>query len=120
MIKSLKFLSRSRRPRGAPGKQSGGARKGSASALPPRPDWQKTALVVVTIAILSVLMSVHLMPDKISLHLGEVSTREVRAPRSVIYVNSVSTAQAQEAARLASRPVYDADEHAPQVLASQG
>ena len=74
--------------------------------------WQKTLLVVSTILILSVLMSVHLMPDKVSLHLGDVSSKEITAPRSAIFVNSVGTAQAYQAARLATPAVYDLDERA--------
>src|SRR5260221_11914996 len=69
-------------------------------------DWLKIGLIVLTIALLSVLMSVNLMPDRISLRLGELSRHDVNAYRSVIYVNSEKTALAQEAARLATRPVY--------------
>jgi len=58
-------------------------------------------------------MSVHLMPDKVSLHLGDVAPRDITAPRSVIYVNSVATAEALQAARFATSPAYDVDERAP-------
>ncbi len=84
----------------------------SESVVESRLAWQKPLLVVSTILILSILMSVHLLPDKVSLHLGDVSPREITAPRSVIYVNSVATAQAQQAARLATPPVFDYDERA--------
>ncbi|MCS6777095.1 MAG: HDIG domain-containing protein [Chloroherpetonaceae bacterium] len=71
--------------------------------------WAKPGLVVFTIAALSALMSIHLTPDRISLREGERSPREIRATRSVIYVNSVKTAQLQKAAMEGTRPVYDVD-----------
>ncbi len=73
---------------------------------------QRSLLVVLTILILSVVMSVHLMPDKISLRLGDISPREITAHRSVIYVNSVATSQATTAGRLSTPPIYDKDERA--------
>src|SRR5579871_109858 len=112
MMKTLKLPSRFGRKRGTSGRKAGRTQSLRDSAPSASIDWQKAALVVVTIAVLSVLMSVHLLRDKISLHVGEVSPREVRAGRSVIYVNSVTTAQAQQAARLATRPVYDPDDTA--------
>lgn len=75
-------------------------------------DWLKIGLTILTIILLSALMTVNLLPDKISLRLGERSPHEVRAKRTVIYVNSTQTALTQQAARLATRPVYDIDEHA--------
>ncbi len=57
-------------------------------------------------------MSVHLLPDRIALHPGEISDREVMAPRNAYYVSTERTAQAQLAARLATRPVYESDEGA--------
>jgi putative nucleotidyltransferase with HDIG domain len=69
-------------------------------------------LLIFTIAILSVLMSVHLVPDRINLHPGDVSDREVAAPRNAYYISTERTAQAQLAARLATHPVYDIEESA--------
>ena len=68
--------------------------------------------MLLTIAALSVMMSVHLRQDRVSLRLGEKSTREVRAPRSVIYPDSEKTATLQKIAGRATRSVYDVDEHA--------
>lgn len=82
------------------------------AVVPARLYWQKSLLVLVTILILSAVMSVHLMPDKISMHIGDISPREITAQRSVIYVNSVATTQAQEAVKLSTPPVYDPNERA--------
>ena len=57
-------------------------------------------------------MSVHLLPDRINLHPGEISDRDVTAPRNAYYVSTERSAQAQFAARLATRPVYDTEEGA--------
>ena len=112
MMKPSNILLRLRQKRKSPGKTPGTKRNAHAAAKSALIDWQKTALVVVTIALLSTLMSVHLMPDRLSLRLGDISTREVQAGRSVTYVDSVQTALAQQAARLATRPVYQTDENA--------
>jgi putative nucleotidyltransferase with HDIG domain len=72
----------------------------------------RIGLLIFTIAVLSVLMSVHLVPDRIDLHPGEISDREVTAPRNAYYVSTERTNQAQLAARLATRLAYDTDEGA--------
>jgi putative nucleotidyltransferase with HDIG domain len=77
-----------------------------------RLDWHKVAAVLITIVALSVVMSVHLLPDRIALRPGDISPREIRAGRSVPYFDSVEYARQQQAARLAVRPVYDTDETA--------
>ena len=91
-------------------------RKKDSSSPPPASSphiyWQKSLLVAVTILILSVVMTVHLVPDKIKLPAGDISTREITAPRSVIFVNTVATAQNRQAARLSTPPVYDTDDRA--------
>lgn len=69
-------------------------------------------LLILTIAVLSVLMSVNLVPDRINLRAGEISDREVTAPRNAYYFSSERTTQAQLAARLATHPVYDTEEGA--------
>ncbi len=85
---------------------------GSEHASSPHLYWQKTLLVTATILILSVVMSVHLVPDKVKLHLGDVSPREITAQRSVIFVNTVATQQNRQAARLSTPAVYDTDDRA--------
>ena len=76
-------------------------------------DWNKIGLTFLTILLLSALMSVNLLPDRISLRLDEISPKEVRANRSVsYYLVSTKYALAQEAARKSTFPVYDRDEGA--------
>ena len=72
----------------------------------------KAGLMLLTIAALSLMMSVHLRQDRVPLRLGEISAREVRSPRSVIYLDSEKTATLQKIAGSATRRVYDMDEHA--------
>ena len=112
MIKVLKKLWRRSSRRNQGGTHRPGATNRHEPARSLRIDWHKVGAVVITIATLSVLMSVHLLPDKISLKPGDVSPREIRAARSVVYLNSVETARQQEAARQKSRPVYDISETA--------
>ncbi|MDE2127496.1 MAG: HDIG domain-containing protein [Armatimonadetes bacterium] len=57
-------------------------------------------------------MSVNLLPDRVALRLGEVSPRDIRAPRTVVYIDSVATGRLQQAARLDTRPVYETDSDA--------
>ncbi len=75
-------------------------------------DWAKIGLVFFTIAVLSFVMCVNLVPDRVRLHLGDVSSREIRANHSVSYIDSVATARLRDEAMEAVRPVYDADEDA--------
>src|SRR5690348_13748532 len=75
-------------------------------------DWTKVGLLVLTVAALSALMTINLLPDKISLRLGDVSPRDVHAGRSVIYISTTETARLQQAAMQATSPVYDTDEGA--------
>ena len=82
-----------------------------AAGLPPF-DRAKAGLMLVTIAALSLMMSVHLRQDRIALHLNDTSTREVRAARSVVYVDTETTARLQQGASQLVRPVYTVDDHA--------
>ena len=54
-------------------------------------------------------MSVHFVPDRVTLRAGEVSPGEIRAGRSVLYVNNAQTARLQTAASLETPAVYDND-----------
>jgi putative nucleotidyltransferase with HDIG domain len=98
-------LFRKRAARNAPSRQTN---KGLAV------NWFRAGLLLFTIAALSLLMSVHLLPDKISLQIGEISPREIRASRSVLYINSVQTENRRQAEARAIRPIYDRDDNAIQ------
>lgn len=95
-----------------PVRSLGGKTPGRTQNPVPRFDWARIGLLVFTIAVLSILMSVHLVPDRIDLHPGETSDRDVTASRNAYYVSSERTSQAQLAARLATHPVYDTDDGA--------
>ena len=75
-------------------------------------DKVKAGLMLLTIAALSFMMSIHLRQDRLPLQLNTVSTREIRAARSVVYIDSEKTADLQKAAAQAVRPFYDTDDHA--------
>ena len=75
-------------------------------------DKVRAGLMLLTIAALSLMMSVHLRQDRAALELNKPSPREVRASRSVIYADSDKTASLKQVAMDAARPVYDMDEHA--------
>ena len=82
------------------------------TANPPAFDKVRAGLMLLTIAALSLMMSVHLRQDRAALELNKPSTRDVRASRSVIYADSEKTASLKQVAMDAARPVYDVDEHA--------
>ena len=100
------------RMRGAPAnKRPANATAAAKTALPLASlDWPQFGLTVVTIALLSALMSVNLIPDRVSLQKGETSHREVRASRTVFYMNGVKTDLNRHAAMLNTYPLYDRDE----------
>ncbi len=75
-------------------------------------DRGKTLLMLFTIVALSAVMSIHLLPAKTSLHIGDVSTEEIRAGRSVVYYDSVQTARLQRANEANIPPIYTRDENA--------
>jgi putative nucleotidyltransferase with HDIG domain len=113
-MKISNLLDRIRRKRGAsPRTRAAGASAADQTAHRLAPlDWPQFFLTVITIVLLSALMSVNLIPDRVSLHKGDISRRDVRASRTVLYVNSAKTALYQQAARLNARPAYDRDERA--------
>ncbi len=112
MIKPLYKLWRRIRKASMGGKKRPNAAKKHDSPAAFQPDWRRVGAVFLIIVALSLVMSVHLLPDRISLHPGDLSPREIRAGRSVSYFNSVDYARRQQAARLAVHSVYDTDESA--------
>jgi putative nucleotidyltransferase with HDIG domain len=77
------------------------------AARPAHIDWRKVALISLVIAALSFLISVQLVPDRLSLRVGQKSPREVRAERSTLYEDRVATGQARLTARLAVPLMYE-------------
>ncbi|MGB7539555.1 MAG: HDIG domain-containing metalloprotein [Anaerolineales bacterium] len=83
---------------------------------PPLPRWRQvlgripSAVVVVASLILAVLILVlPILPGEqtVSLQLGDVSAKDVLAPRSVTYISESLTRQARTEAANAVAPVYD-------------
>ena len=71
-----------------------------------RCDWSRVALLLGTIAVLSALLSLHLLPDKVSLRAGDISTQDVRALRTVRYEDDSATSSLRAAAAAQVDPVY--------------
>jgi putative nucleotidyltransferase with HDIG domain len=85
---------------------------------PPRAlpvDARRFLIAVGTITVLSVLMSIHLMPDRVTLRIGDRSPTEIRAPRSVTYVDTDATRRLRESAAAQVGTQFDRD---PTALAS--
>lgn len=74
---------------------------------------QRASLTVATAIILSTLLSLRFTHGPINLHPGDVSPHEIRAGRSVFYVDTTRTKRLQDAARASVLPVYDSDDQAP-------
>ncbi len=70
------------------------------------PGGRRWALTVGTILVLSALLSLHLLPDKVSLRAGDISTQEVRAMRTVQYVDQERTRALSDAAAARVDPIY--------------
>ena len=69
-------------------------------------DWSRVGLLVGTILILSALLSLHLLPDKVSLRVGDTATQDVHALRSVRYVDEDATNAFRSAAAARIEPIY--------------
>jgi putative nucleotidyltransferase with HDIG domain len=71
------------------------------------------ALSAAVVVILSLLLSVHLLPAKVSLQVGNVSPEEIRAHRTVRYIDSVETERLREEAAARADKVYKVVPKAP-------
>lgn len=58
----------------------------------------RLALGIGTVLILSFLLSMHLLPDKVSWHVGDTSSEEIRAHRTVRYVDTIETERLRDEA----------------------
>jgi len=67
----------------------------------------RLALGIATIVILSFLLSMHLLPDTVSLQVGDVSSEEIRAHRTVRYVDSIGTERLRAEAASRADKVYE-------------
>lgn len=75
--------------------------------LLPRWDWQRLGIATVTIAVLCLVFSGRFIPDKVTLQAGDISPREIRAHRTVRYVDVEETRRLQEMAAKQVDTVYE-------------
>jgi hypothetical protein len=59
----------------------------------------RTAVALVTVALLSALLCIHLWPNRVDLHLGDTANREIVAQRSVRFEDTSATAALREDAQ---------------------
>lgn len=74
-----------------------------------RVDPARLLLGAGSVALLSILMSIHFLPDRVSLNVGDRSPIEVKAARSVTYVDTDATIRRQEDAARSVPNSYDPD-----------
>ena len=92
---------------------NGGAKKKAENAArESRVDFKRTGLAVATIVILSVLLSIHLLPSKVSLKLGDISREDVVAHSRASYVDIAETESRRLQAAQSVRREYDRDSDA--------
>lgn len=75
--------------------------------LLPRWDWQRLGIATVTIAVLCLVFSGRFIPDKVMLQPGDISPREIRAQRTVRYVDIEETRRLREMAAKQVDTVYE-------------
>ena len=73
---------------------------------PQRRDALRPMLGVGVVLILSVLLSVHLLPDRVSLQVGDISQEEIRAHRNIRYIDSIETDRMRKEAGERAAKVY--------------
>jgi len=78
-------------------------------------DWRKIAIAVVTGLLMAVLLTVQLLPDKVSVSVGDLAPADVIAPRYVQYRDDKKTGLLRQ--RIASQvpPVYSSISNATSV-----
>lgn len=75
--------------------------------LLPRWDWQRLGIAMVTIAVLCLVFSGRFIPDKVTLQVGDICPREIRAHRTVRYVDVEETRRLQEMAAKQVDTIYE-------------
>jgi len=69
-------------------------------------DWGRIALFLGTVLVLSALLSLHLLPDKVSLRVGDLSAQDIRAMRTVRYEDDDATNRLKAEAASRAESVY--------------
>lgn len=68
--------------------------------------WGRLALLVGTTLLLAALLSLHLLPDKVSVQVGELAPQEIRAQRTVQFPDQSATRALRDAAAARVDPAY--------------
>src|SRR5579859_4157679 len=66
-------------------------------------------IALANVLALTILMSIHFMPDRIQLSVGDRSPTEIRAARSVRYLDTEATIRRRQDAASRVAAVYDVD-----------
>jgi putative nucleotidyltransferase with HDIG domain len=77
-------------------------------------DRKRILLGAGTVVVITVLLSTNLVPTRFNLRIGEIATEDIRANRTVEYVNQVETEKLRQQAMLQIPPKYRVDEFAAQ------
>src|SRR5690606_26859498 len=72
----------------------------------------RLTLGLFTAVVLTAITALHLVPDKVSLEIGEISTKEVRAPRAARYVDTAATERLRRQFIATVAPQYEVDAYA--------
>ncbi len=70
-------------------------------------DYQRVILTTVTLVVLSAALSLHLLPSRVDLEVGQVSPETIIAQRTVRYVDSKETELRRSQAAASAGRVYD-------------
>lgn len=70
-------------------------------------DYRRTGLAWATIAILSVLLSIHFFPSRVNLKVGDISPEDIIAPRAAQYWDAAETELRRAKAAASVGKVYD-------------
>ncbi len=80
------------------------------SKLPIRfPDGRRVALAVIATILLWAVMALHFIPDRVTLKIGDIIPADIRAPRSVTYLDHTLTRKLQEEAAARVPRAYSDD-----------
>ncbi len=70
-------------------------------------DSRRTGLAITVTVLMSVLLSLHLLPERVTLKAGDISPEEIRAHRSARYLDKEETARKRLEASLSVGRIYD-------------
>jgi len=73
------------------------------------PDGRRVALAVIATVLLWAVMALHFIPDRVTLKIGDIIPSDIRAPRSVTYLDHTLTRKLQEEAAARVPRAYSDD-----------